>query len=52
LAGEGQFFGIAVLTKPNACVGCKECEEVCAKGAILVVATDELHPTAIAEGRA
>ncbi|MDB4895539.1 MAG: ferredoxin [Firmicutes bacterium] len=52
LAGEGQFFGTAVLTKPNACVSCKECEEVCAKGAIIVVPTNELHPISVAEGRA
>lgn len=29
--------GIAVLVKPNACVSCGECEEVCAKAAIRVL---------------
>lgn len=34
---EGHFQGVARLIKPNECVSCKECEEVCAKGAILVL---------------
>ncbi len=37
LSGDGAMFGTAVLVKPMACVGCRECEEVCAKGAILVL---------------
>jgi len=52
LAGDGPFFGTAVLVRPNACVGCQECEEVCAKGAILVLLPGEPHPMAAEEGRA
>ncbi|MDI3297810.1 MAG: 4Fe-4S binding protein [Bacillota bacterium] len=32
----GSMFGIARLVRPNACVSCGECEEVCIKGAIVV----------------
>lgn len=52
IAGDGQFMGIAVLSKPNACVSCRECEEVCAKGAIMVLPAGDPHPVAVAEGRA
>lgn len=52
LSGEGDFAGIAVLTKPNACVSCRECEEVCAKGAIIVMPKEEKHPALVLEGRA
>jgi len=41
IAGDGQFIGIAVLTKPDKCVGCNECEEVCAKGAITVLSKED-----------
>lgn len=52
IAGDGQFMGIAVLSKPNACVSCRECEEVCAKGAIMVLPVGDPHPVALLEGRA
>lgn len=34
LIGQGQFDGLATLARPQDCIGCRQCEEVCAKGAI------------------
>jgi len=34
LDGDGQFAGIAQLVRAQDCIGCRQCEEVCAKGAI------------------
>ena len=34
LVGGGPFQGVAWLAREPDCIGCRQCEEVCAKGAI------------------
>jgi len=47
LTGD-EFNGLAELVDPKSCVGCRLCEGVCAKGAIVVVTPDKIKTAFVA----
>lgn len=50
LVGGGPMIGVSALVRPNDCVSCRQCEEVCAKHAIMVVPPGAAHPALAALG--